>query len=161
MTKKTKLLIISILAIIAFFNAFYLSYDWLFVKSTWSTVYSLAWSSTWAPSFCDVSETISCSKVLENPLAHFFWIPFPVPAMIVYPLILILSILWYLNKIQNIFKILIFIAVGWLMYNWYFIYMETFKIWAVCPLCMICTAIIITIWWMSLTEIINKRNKNV
>jgi hypothetical protein len=30
MTTKTKLIIISVLSVIAFFNAFYLSYDWLF-----------------------------------------------------------------------------------------------------------------------------------
>ena len=151
MKKKTKLLVISIISLGALFNAFYLSYDWLFA------VNDVLWG--WN-SFCNINDTFSCTTVLEHPLSQIYWIPFPVIALLVYPIIIIVALLWYFKNIVNHFKILFAMAIGWIMFNWYFIYQETFNIWAFCPLCLLCTAIIISIACMSWSEVRKECIKN-
>ena len=166
MTTKTKLIIISVLSIWAFFNAFYLSYDWMFAVESASSMYFPVGDISWGWSFCDINETLSCSAVLQNPLSQIYWIPFPVLAMLVYPIILIVALLGMFGKIKNVSKMLLAMWIGWIMFNWYFIYQETFNIGAFCPLCLLCSAIIITISIISATEvrkesIINKEKENV
>jgi len=153
MTIKTKLLIITVLSIWAFFNAFYLSYDWLFTVENTSSLYFPVWNVVSGWSFCDINETLSCSTVLQHPAAQVFWIPFPVLAMVVYPVILIISLLWIFKKIRNVFGYLSSIWLAWILFNSYFIYQETVNIWAFCPLCLLCSAIIITIFGISFYEV--------
>jgi uncharacterized membrane protein len=43
-------------------------------------------------------------------------------------------------------------------FNSYIIYMETFYIWAFCPLCLLCSAIIVTIFITSLMIIQEWKN---
>lgn len=166
MTTKTKLIIISVLSVLAFINAFYLSYDWMFAVQSASSLYFPVWDISGGWSFCDISETMSCSAVLQNPLSQIYWIPFPVLAMFVYPIILLVSLLWMFGKIKNVFGVLSTMAIWGILFNWYFIYQETFNIWAFCPLCLLCSAIIITIFWISMVEVrkdclIKKEKENV
>lgn len=153
MTKKTKLIIICIISVLAFFNAFYLSYDWLFSVESASSLYFPVGDVSLGGSFCDINDTLSCSAVLQNPLSQIFWIPFPVFAMFVYPIMLLVGLLWFFWKIKNTFGILSSMAIGWIMFNWYFIYQEAFNIKAFCPLCLFCSAIIITIFVLSFIEV--------
>ena len=157
MTTKTKLIIILVISILAFFNAVYLSYDWLFAVESASSLYFPVWNVVVGESFCDISETLSCSAVLQHPLSQIYGIPFPIVAMFVYPIIMIVALLWYFSKIKNVFKILLAMAIGGLMFNGYFIFQEIFYIKAFCPLCLICTVIISTIGWLSLSEIIKNK----
>ena len=85
MTKK--LIIIIILCIIAIFNAAYLT--------------NLAYSELAGPSFCDINSTLSCNSVLAHPAAQFFGVPFPVIALVVYPILLIIAVLGYSKTITN------------------------------------------------------------
>ena len=112
MTIKTKLIIISILSFWAFLNAFYLSYDWIFVvQNIENNMYFPIWDISWWSSFCDINETLSCSSVLENPLSQIYGIPFPILAMIVYPIILLIALLWIFWKIKKCFKnIIIYVS---------------------------------------------------
>jgi len=161
MKKKTKLITIAVLSVLATFNAFYLSYDWIFTVDEASSLYFLATESTavgW--SFCDINETLSCSAVLSHPLSQIYWIPFPLIALFVYPIILLVTILGILKKYKYVFKTLALMSVGWIMFNGYFIYQETFNIWAFCPLCLICSAIILTIFGLSATEVKKECIKN-
>ncbi len=142
MTINTKLKVIVVLAILGIMNAFYLSYDFIFWVNTMV--------GSWA---CDINDTMSCSRVLESDLTKFFWIPFPVIALVVYPIILITTLLGLFGKITKHFKILALMWAGWMMFNGYIIYQETFNIWAFCPVCLMCTAIIITIFTLSIIEV--------
>jgi uncharacterized membrane protein len=72
--------------------------------------------------------------------------------MIVYPIIFLVALFWIFGKIKKHFKILTAMWAGWIMFNWYFIYQETFNIGAFCPLCLLCSAIIITIFSLSIIE---------
>lgn len=156
MKNNTKLIIILVLTVLALFNASYLSYDWLFSIQSASSLYFPVWDITWGGSFCDINETLSCSAVLQNPLSQIYWIPFPIFALFVYPIIFIVALLGLLWKMKKHFKILAIIATFGIMFNWYFIYQETFNIGAFCPLCLMCTAIILTILSLSSSEALKK-----
>lgn len=137
---KKKYKIISGLSIVAFINAVYLSY--------------IAFTNS--ESVCDISETLSCGGVLNHPDTQFFGIPFPAIAMFVYPAIFLIA---YLSnkKEKNNFKILAVISGGGILFNSYIIYQE-FQIGAFCPLCLLCSVIIVAIFILSLTEICGNKN---
>ena len=128
---KKKLFVIITLCIVAIINAWYLTH--------------MAYSQLSWPSFCDISDTISCSSVFNNTASQIFGIPFPVIALVVYPVLLLFAFLWYNNKISSHRFWLRWFSLGWMLFNAYIIYQETFVIKAFCPLCLLCTAIIITI----------------
>lgn len=94
-----KYLIILILAVIAFANATYLSYEayQFWFASNAEALRSLP---------CDLSATLSCSGILSNPRALVFGIPFPMIAMVVYPIIFLLALSGYLRKSLTEAKIL-------------------------------------------------------
>ncbi len=159
MKAKTKLMIICIISVIAIINAFYLSYDWIFdiEQSTNNFIFPISnvsgsETAAWAK-FCDINETLSCTTVLQNPLSQIYGVPFPAIALFVYPVIFLVSLFWLWWVMKNHFKILAAMWLGWISFNGYFIYQETFNIWAFCPLCVICSAIIITIFTLSILEV--------
>jgi uncharacterized membrane protein len=138
-----KYLIIAFLSIIASINAAYLT--------------SVAYSAL-SSSFCDISETFSCSKAFTQPETMFFGYPFPAIALIVYPIIFLLAMIFFSRKNKSGFKILALISGGGIIFNSYFIYQE-YLIGTYCPLCLLCSAIIITIFALSLSEIFKKEKK--
>ena len=128
---QKKLLIIIVLCIIAIFNAAYLT--------------NLAYSELSGPSFCDINSTLSCNNVLVHPAAQIFGIPFPVIALIVYPILLLIAILGYTKTITSHWIQLRRLSLWWMLFNSYIIMQEAFVIKAFCPLCLLCTVIIIII----------------
>lgn len=130
-----KFLVICILAGIAFINASYLTY-----KSYAPT----------ANAFCDINQRFSCSTVLASPVAKIGGvIPFPMIAMIVYPILFALAFIGRKKKDIKFFKPLAILAAMGIEFNGYFIYLETTVIKVYCPLCLLCTAIIISIFIVS------------
>lgn len=152
---KNKLIIIILLSMIALFNAIYLTinaYELLFAKA----------NSTWIiPFVCDINSTFSCSSVFSHSFARPFWIPFPLIAIFVYPIIIIVSVLWLAWMIKKHFTILFYIWLAWFLFNSYFIINEII-VNTYCILCLICTLIIITIaiLW-KIWEIEIKKEKKV
>lgn len=130
-----KLRIVMALCIIAIINAAYLT--------------NLAYSELNGPSFCDINDTLSCNTVLAHPAAQVFGLPFPVIALGVYPLLLIVAILGYTQKITSAWKWLRRLSLWWILFNSYIIFQEAFVIKAFCPLCLLCTLIIIIIHLLS------------
>lgn len=132
-----KLITICILATVAFLNATYLT--------TQNYKIEQATDKWQISSFCDLSSTLSCTNVLASPYSKIFWMPFTAIAMAVYPLIFLIAFLGIYWIIKKPFSILIFMWAWWILFNSYFIYQEYANIWAYCPLCILCSAIIITI----------------
>jgi uncharacterized membrane protein len=98
--------------------------------------------------FCDINKTFSCSSIFAENFARIFGIPFPLLALIVYPIILGIAVyaIWK-NKFEN-FKIILGIAVCGVCFNLYIIINESIiKIF--CPSCLACTFSIVTIWILS------------
>jgi uncharacterized membrane protein len=65
-------------------------------------------------------------------------------AAVVYPILFILALWGYFGRTLLPAKILTFMAIGGMMFNGYVIYQE-FVVGVFCPLCALCTVIIITI----------------
>lgn len=139
-----KQVIIMFLATVAIFNATYLSYKAYQFKFIEGPV---------ASSFCDLSQTSSCSEVLKHPLSQVFGIPFPWVALLVYPVLLLLTYIWYKSENIKYAKIIQKLSFLGMLFNGFIIYREVFYIYSYCLLCLICTAIIITIFTLSTLEI--------
>lgn len=99
--------------------------------------------------FCDVSETISCANLFNYDFAWLFWIPFPMIAIPVYSIIIILTLLAIFNKIKFHFKALIAMSLWWISFNAYIIYNE-FIVWVFCLACLACALSILSIWIISI-----------
>lgn len=141
-----KYLIIAVLAAIGIFNAIYLSipaYDY------WNGANSAALQMM--P--CDISDKLSCSGILQNPRAIIFSVgdfkvAFPMIAAIVYPILFLIALWGWFSKSLVPARVLTAMAAGGILFNSYVISQE-FIVWVFCPLCAMCTVIIITICILS------------
>lgn len=134
--------IIIVLATIALVNAAYLSYKAYFFRYV---------DPLGLTSFCDFSKFNSCSEVLRHPLANVFGIPFPWVALAVYPILLGLAWYGYTHRSYAQAKVLAILSFMGMCFNGFIIYREIFFIKAFCLLCFICTLIIISIFFLSLS----------
>ena len=142
-----KYIIIAVLAAIGIFNAAYLS---LPAYEYWNGANSAALQSM--P--CDISDSLSCSGILQNPRAIIFAIgdfkvAFPMIALVVYPVLFLIALIgWFTKKVCPA-KVLTVLAAGGILFNSYVIYQE-FVVGVFCPLCAMCTVIIIAIFFLAL-----------
>ena len=142
-----KYLIIAVLAAIGIFNAIYLSIP---AYKFWNGADSTALQMM--P--CDVSEKLSCSGILQNIRAIIFSVgdfkvAFPMVAAVVYPILFLIALWGWFSKSMLPAKILTGLALGGMMFNSYVIYQE-YIVSVFCPLCAMCTVIIITIFILSI-----------
>ncbi|MCK9272479.1 vitamin K epoxide reductase family protein [Candidatus Gracilibacteria bacterium] len=141
-----KLITICILSFIAFVNASYLTYNNYKIEQNIGKI----------GSFCDINNTLSCSNVLSSPYSKIFGLPFTAYAMIVYPIIFVIAFLGITSVLKKSEKIIAILGLGGILFNSYFIYQEFANIGSYCPLCMLCSAIIITIFILALIGIKNE-----
>lgn len=151
-----KYLIIAGLALIGIFNAIYLSIP---AYEYWNGADRFALQMM--P--CDLSDTLSCSGILKNPRAIIFSIgefkvAFPMVATIVYPILLILALLGWFTRSHTPAKILSWMALGGIFFNSYVIYQEII-VGVFCPLCAMCSVIIVAIFILSICIWHKKKNK--
>lgn len=140
---KKLFIAIMTLAVIAFGNAVYLT------NQAYTLQTNMAESAGTYSTFCDINSTFSCSNVLISPRAQFFGFPFPALAMVVYPIIFLVALFGYLGICRKAFPILAGMAVGGMCFNGYYIYQEAVYIGSYCPLCLVCSAIIVSIFGIS------------
>jgi uncharacterized membrane protein len=135
-----KYLYIIVLSLVAIVDAAYLSYQAYIIRFV---------ENGNASSFCDLTQSVSCTNVLQSPYSQIFGVSFPWVALVVYPVILALAYFGYKNK--NIFqaKVIQVLSFCGMFFNFYIIYLETFYIFSFCILCLLCTAIITTIFILS------------
>ena len=135
-------LIILILALIGVANAAYLSipaYEYWF----WADKLALQMMP------CDLSDTLSCSGILQNPRSLIFGIPFPMIALVVYPILSVIALMGWLRRRTLEAKILTGLSAGGICFNSYVIYQESI-VGVFCPLCAMCSVIIVTIFVLSI-----------
>ena len=145
---KKKYIAIIILAVVAIVNATYLSKQ---------AYYYQVLDSYNHKSVCDISSTMSCSLVLQSPYSKVFGVPFPYIALVVYPIILIIALYGAQRQSLKPAKLLAGISLLGMLFNFFIMYREIFFAHAFCPLCFVCTLIIISIFIISLH--ILKKNK--
>ena len=150
-----KLFAICILSIIAFANATYLTLQNYRIENA---------TNKWEiSSFCDLNNVFSCTNVLSSPYSKVSFsiltgkadstLPFTAIAMFVYPIIFLIAFLGTQWIIKKPFYFLAWMWIWWILFNGFFISQEYLYIWAYCPLCIICTWIIITILILSIIGI--------
>jgi uncharacterized membrane protein len=132
------------LGVIAFLDACYLSYQAYVMRFL---------ENGSVKSFCDLSQNVSCTNVLQSPYSQIFGISFPWVALCVYPIIIALAIYGYNKKNYFVTKIIQVLSFCGMLFNFYIIYLETFYIFAFCILCLLCTAIITTIFVLSSLQV--------
>ncbi|MDD2693698.1 MAG: vitamin K epoxide reductase family protein [Candidatus Gracilibacteria bacterium] len=142
-----KYIIIAVLAAIGIFNAIELSIP---AYQYWNGANASVLQSL--P--CDINSTLSCSGILQNPRAIIFAIgdfkvAFPMIALVVYPILFIIALVGWFTKKTCPAKTLTILAAGGILFNSYVIYQE-FVVGVFCPLCALCTAIIIAIFFLAL-----------
>jgi uncharacterized membrane protein len=135
-----KYLYIIALSVVAFVDAAYLSYKACMIRFFETPNVS---------SFCDVANNVSCTEVLRSPYSQIFGVSFPWVALLVYPIIFALAVYGYRKK--NLFQAKVIQVLSFLgmLFNFYILYLETFYIFSFCILCLLCTAIITTIFVLS------------
>lgn len=142
-----KYLIIAVLALIGIYNAIYLSIP---AYEYWNGANKEVLQSM--P--CDISSSLSCSGILQNPRAIIFSIgefkvAFPMIAMLVYPILFLIALAGWFTKKPCPAKALTALSAGGILFNSYVIYQEII-VGILCPLCAMCTVIIIAIFILSL-----------
>lgn len=151
MTLKTRLIIISILALLAFLNAFYLGYDWMFSSETTNQLYYKVWNiaqHTWK--LCDINDTFSCTKVANSEFSKVFWIPFAIYAMFMFFTVFIWSLIWLFKNKELFLKLITIPSWSGVLVNFYLFYLEIFVIKAFCPVCIIISILLFSIFFISL-----------
>lgn len=143
-----KYLIIMVLAAIAIVNAGYLSYK--------AYGYHFAGQPELS-TVCDAFGAGSCSDVLRDPLSLVFGIPFPFIALVVYPILFCIA--WYgrCHLTTTPAKVLAVLSALGMGFNGFIIYREIFFIHQYCLLCLMCTAIIISIFGISLSVLVSRQ----
>ncbi len=141
-----KYLIIAALAAIGIFNAFYLSIP---AYQYWNGADSAALQMM--P--CDLSESLSCSGILQSPRAIIFSlgdmkVAFPMIAAVVYPILFIIALWGWWSKTLLPARVLTGLSAGGILFNSYVISQEII-VGVFCPLCAMCTVIIVTICVLS------------
>lgn len=154
--QKMKLKVIAFLWLIWTIDAAYLTNEAYKLKEKTQAFWNFWSEQMWM--ICDVSSTFSCSSVFKEDFAWIFWVPFSGIALVVYPIILLIALLWLKWKIKNPFKILLAMWIWGLAFNGYIIYHE-YLVSTYCLLCLLCTLIISTILWISIAWLKNKNEK--
>lgn len=145
---KNKFLAIQILSVIAFINAVYLSYKAYFVRFV---------DPIGVTSFCDISSVFACTDVLRHPLSQVFGLSFPWIAMVVYPVLFTVAFFGY-RKLEKCYaKALVILSFLGILFNGFIIYREAMYIHSYCLLCLLCTLIIVSIFFISLSAIRGSR----
>jgi uncharacterized membrane protein len=69
--------------------------------------------------------------------------------MVVYPILAIITFLGITWVFSRAYPTLAIMAIGGASMNGYYIFQEIFHIGAICPLCLLCTGMILTIFILS------------
>lgn len=141
---KNKFRVIQLLSVIAFINACYLSYKAYFVRFVDPVGLS---------SFCDISSTFACTDVLRHPLSQVFDISFPWIAAVVYPVLFVVALYGYRSKKIFYAQVLAVVSFLGILFNGFILYREAFYIHVYCLLCLLCTVIIVSIFFLSVSMI--------
>lgn len=123
---------IAVLSSLGTLNALYLTT--LFLRNRWQAP---------APSVCDFSETVSCTKVITSPSALFLGVPVCSIALLVYPALIIIAVAALRReKTRDLFYLSSLVSAMGLMLNVVYVDNEFAQLRAACVLCIVCTVLI-------------------
>jgi len=113
----------------------------------------LLWQQFFHPAFqpCNVNATINCEAIINGAVAKTLGIPTPLYGLIGYIVIFFAAI--FKKK-----KLLLGMATFGLMFCAWIAYRELFELRVICPICIACQLIMISVFVLSLVA--NKRQKH-
>jgi uncharacterized membrane protein len=115
----------------------------------------LLWEQITQPVFrpCNINSFINCDAVISGPVAKTFGIPTPLYGLIGYLTILVAAI--YKNK-----KLIFYMASFGLLFCLWIAYKELFQLKVICPVCIVCQLIMITVFSLSIVLLKRKSDSN-
>lgn len=110
----------------------------------------LLWQQIFRPAFqpCNINSFINCDAVISGEVAKTFGIPTPLYGLVGYVVI-------FFSSIFKKRKLLLSMASFGLTFCLWIGYKELFQLYVICPICITCQLIMITIFIMAI--VINKR----
>lgn len=114
----------------------------------------LVWQQFARPSFtpCSINAQVNCDAVISGPLAKTFGIPTPLIGLTGYIIILVAAFL-------GSRKIILAMSTFGLVFCLWLGYVEIFQLHVLCPVCIICQLVMITVW-ISAIQLLQKGNDN-
>lgn len=111
----------------------------------------LLWQQLARPAFqpCNVNRFINCEAVISGEVAKTFGLPTPLYGLIGYVVIFVAAIFQKKNLLFGV-------AMFGLMFCLWIAYRELFQLHVICPICITCQLIMISIFLMSLS-LVKKR----
>jgi uncharacterized membrane protein len=127
-------------------------YSWIKVLATLGILLAvyLLYEQNFRPSFnpCNISATVNCDAIISGPVSKTLGIPTPLYGLIGYVIILIAAIL-------NRKKLILGMATFGLLFCLWIAYQE-FLLRVICPLCIACQVIMLSVFILSLILIKSK-----
>ena len=113
----------------------------------------LLWEQLFQPSFqpCNINATINCDAVISGPVAKTFGIPTPLYGLTGY-IVIFAAAVWRKKKV------LLGTSTFGLAFCLWLAYVELFQLHVICPVCVACQLIMITVFTLS---IIANREKSL
>ena len=113
----------------------------------------LLWQQFFRPEFqpCYINSFVNCDAIISGSVARTFGLPTPLYGLVGYMIIFFASV--YKKK-----KLLISMAAFGLVFCLWIAYKELVILRVICPVCILCQIIMITVF--TLAVIVNKKKKN-
>lgn len=113
----------------------------------------LLWQQMASPAFkpCSINETVNCDAVITGPVAKTLGIPTPLIGLTGYVII-------FLSAFLKKAKMVLSMSTFGLAFCLYIAYIELFQLHVICPVCILCQLIMITIFILGITLNKNKEN---
>lgn len=105
----------------------------------------LLWEQMFHPTFqpCNINSTINCDAIINGAVAKTFGIPTPLIGLIGYIVIFFSS--WFQKK-----KLLLGMATFGVLFCLSIAYIELFQLHVICPVCIACQVIMISVFSLAL-----------
>ncbi len=112
----------------------------------------LLWQQFFHPAFqpCNINSFINCNAIISGPVAKTLGIPTPLYGLIGY------LVMIYASLVHNR-KLLLSMATFGLVFCLYIAYRELIQLRVVCPVCITCQVIMITVFTISV--VLNRKTK--
>lgn len=105
--------------------------------------------STFENGVCDINDKLSCDVVNRSVYSEIAGVPVAIIGLAGYILINITSIMIYRTKNKDLKKTLFLLSLFGLIFSLYLTYIEAFKLYTFCPICLLSLAIITFIFILS------------
>lgn len=112
----------------------------------------LLWEQTYRPAFqpCRINSTINCDAIISGAVAKTLGIPTPLYGLIGYIII-------FFSALYRKPRLLLGMALFGLLFCLYIAYRELFELRVICPVCIGCQLIMLSVFTMSVVSVLKQK----